>query len=190
MECGEAGFSLRAISGPPWPTFGSVLRLCLLFTSAGYQRYSRSAARSWPVWGSHKRDLYLPPSAAFASRFSSRSKMAPAISASGSKPSSGRTAQLRSWMASSNDTESPCAKVSRTRLASCVLAESIQRFYNPLSARVYRQTVLRRPPQSRNTHLSSRGRGCAFLKRTTPIPIFRPVRSLFAGLARTLRWRL
>ena len=35
-------------------------------------------------------------------------------------------------MASLNDTVSPRAKVSRTRLASCILAESIQRFYNRL----------------------------------------------------------
>ena len=42
--------------------------------------------------------------------FPSRSKMARAISTSGSKLSSGQPAQLRSQMASSNDTESPYAK--------------------------------------------------------------------------------
>ena len=69
--------------------------------------------------------VYRPPCAAFALEFFSRSKMAWAISTSGSKLSSGRTAQLRSRIASSNDTGSPCAKVSRTRLASFILAESI-----------------------------------------------------------------
>ena len=54
-------------------------------------------------------------------------RMARAISTSGSKLSSGQPTQLRSRMASSNDAESPCAKVSRTRLVSCILAESIPR---------------------------------------------------------------
>ena len=61
------------------------------------------------------------PAIAFGA--SSWHKMRWAISSSVSTESSGRTAQLRNWRASCVDTESPCARFSKTRRANSALED-------------------------------------------------------------------